>query len=100
MTFGHLCVPFEPPAESGSMASRILITGSSWPTEIRWGAADTRGPGGSYTRRVSAYISLSGRPGRRSVIDLPVPGHRTGPNPGPDGPIGTIGVAEYRAQTG
>jgi uncharacterized protein YbjT (DUF2867 family) len=66
-------------------------------------AADIGGPA-VHTHADLARMYLSDRGGRRPVVEVPVPGriaagYRTGANLAPDRPVGTIGFAEYLAQS-
>jgi uncharacterized protein YbjT (DUF2867 family) len=66
-------------------------------------AADIGGPA-VHTHADLARMYLSDRGGRRPVVEVPAPGriaagYRTGANLAPDTPVGTIGFAEYLAQS-
>jgi uncharacterized protein YbjT (DUF2867 family) len=56
-----------------------------------------------HTHAELAGMYVAARGGRRSVVEVPVPGrivagYRTGANLAPDNPIGTIGFADYLAE--
>ena len=65
--------------------------------------ADIGGPA-VHTHAELARMYLDARGGRRPVIEAPVPGrivagYRQGANLAPDNPVGTIGFADYLAET-
>jgi uncharacterized protein YbjT (DUF2867 family) len=65
--------------------------------------ADIGGPA-VHTHAELARMYLAARGGRRPVVEVPVPGrivagYRTGANLAPDNPVGTIGFADYLAET-
>jgi uncharacterized protein YbjT (DUF2867 family) len=64
--------------------------------------ADIGGPL-AHTHAELARMYLAARGGRRTVVEIPVPGsiaagYRTGANLAPDNPVGTIGFADYLAE--
>jgi len=57
-----------------------------------------------HTHAELARIYLAARGDRRPVIEVPLPGrtvagYRSGANLAPENPVGTIGFAEYLAET-
>ena len=88
------------PIDTRDVAARLveLVDG-----EPMGRAADVGGPA-VHTHAELARTYLSARASRRPVVDVPVPGriasgYRAGANLAPDRRVGTIGFADYLAQT-